>query len=104
VQKKRIKDWNNVFLSHSYEDLCSCLHKYLFTYLFFPYNYYVITILPTMDSTHSQTMSKPLKINILIILHKFNIWNFQLFIKIVFLEWRCFQRPQTLTYIQSKIT
>jgi hypothetical protein len=34
VQNKQIKDWNYVFLSHSYEDLCSCFHKYLLTYFF----------------------------------------------------------------------
>jgi hypothetical protein len=33
------------FLLHSYENLCSCFHKYLFTYLFSMYNYYVTTIL-----------------------------------------------------------
>jgi hypothetical protein len=43
-----------------------------FTHIFvFMYNYYVINILPTMDFTHSQTMPKPLKIDILILFHNF---------------------------------
>jgi hypothetical protein len=32
-------------LLHNYENLCSCLHKYLFIYLFSMYNYYATTIL-----------------------------------------------------------
>jgi hypothetical protein len=31
------------FLLYNYENLCSCLHKYLLAYLFSMYNYYVTT-------------------------------------------------------------
>jgi hypothetical protein len=72
------------------------LHKYLFTYLFFKYNYYAITILPIMHFTHSQTMSKHMKINIFIILHKFIIWHFQLFITIFFPQVKVFPKASNI--------
>lgn len=42
VDHKQVYDRNYVCLLHSYINLCFCLHKYFFTFLFSIYNQYVI--------------------------------------------------------------
>jgi hypothetical protein len=56
---------------YNYEDLFSCFHKYLLTYLYYVYDYYDTIIFVTIDFTRSQIMLKVLKIDILILIHKF---------------------------------
>jgi hypothetical protein len=59
-------------LLHNYEDLFFYFFAQIFAHIcVFMCNYYVINILPTMDFTHSQTIPKPLKINISILFHNF---------------------------------
>jgi hypothetical protein len=100
VEDKQIENQNYVFLLHSYENLCSCLHKYLLTYLFLCI-IIMTTIPPTMDSTHSQTMPK-LKINISIPFTNLFYKTFNFSQQVVLLKWKCFQRSRTPIYIFLK--
>jgi len=61
-------------LWHNYENLCSCLHKYLLTYLFSMYSYYAMTILlPWILHTYKLCQ---------------NLWklNFQFFSQVYFIK------------------
>ncbi len=61
VEYKQVQDWNYIILLYSYEYQCSCLHKYLFIYLFSMYNYYItIIFLPWILNIHKlcQNFSK----------------------------------------------
>jgi hypothetical protein len=68
----------------------------------FMYNYYAITIFPTMDFTHSQTMSKPSKINLLIPFTSLFNENFHSLQLIVFTKWRFSKALNTDLYIKQK--
>ncbi len=41
IDQKWVQDQKHVCLLHNYGNLCSCLHKYFFTFVFFMYNQFV---------------------------------------------------------------